>query len=104
MSETNLSVFFPQVTHGSGATVEESQNNAASLALKTLADSGVDCSGASQAKKKLLQPSRTTTQTVTGDGSGGEEHDSTGRALISLNSKKKRSKTTGAKAKATGLA
>ena len=100
-------VFF-KVSHGAGATTEESHNAAASLALAALADAGIDCNKAktSKDKSKSSGGSKNAIQSVKpANGNGlpavtGNGNSVTGRAILSINSKKKSGKFENSKADA----
>ena len=79
-----------QVSHGVGLTTECSHNEAAASALAALAEAGVECQGEDQSAKAKASK---------GSSSGGEANttlssatSSGGRAIISVNAKKKRNK------------
>ncbi len=79
----NLDIIL-QVSHGVGATLEASQNAAASLALKALAESGIINPSKSQSQHIGATDGGLGGGESVGEGGGGSRH------LFAVNTKKKR--------------
>ncbi|XP_059099277.1 double-stranded RNA-binding protein Staufen homolog isoform X2 [Tigriopus californicus] len=106
-SLVSLSTDPPQVSHGTGSSVEESHNAAAAQAMMALADSGVECSGSPSSTSDSPQKKANTSDKAKSDSSSPTPSPATvsvkngvttasptslGRTLVSLNAKKKKAK------------